>query len=81
MILDFKHIKDYLKTYDHSYINETLNKYGYDINPTAENMAEVFATYILEQCKKEGCNDVTEIKVGVQEAEHNIAYCTLNLED
>lgn len=73
MILDFKHIKEYLKTYDHSYINEVLKKNGYDINPTAENMAEVFGEFILNQCKIEGCDSVYEIQVDVQEAEHNIA--------
>lgn len=79
MILDFKHIKDYLKTYDHSYINETLKKYGYeDLNPTAENMAEVFAKYIIEQASKEGCTSVYEVRVDVQEAEHNVASYVWN---
>lgn len=81
MILDFKHIKDFLKTFDHCYINERLKELGYDVNPTAENMAEIFANFIAEQAKAENCKDIVEIKVGVQEADHNIAYCTLTEEN
>ena len=73
MILDFKHIKEYLKTYDHRYINDVLKNYGYEkLNPTAENMAKVFADYIIRLSKEEGCV-LDTCRVEVQEAEHNTA--------
>ena len=72
MILDFKHIKEYLKTYDHQYINEVLARNGYNINPTAENMAKVFADKVISLAKDGGCV-LDTCRVEVQEAEHNIA--------
>lgn len=68
MILDFKHIKDYLKQYDHQVINNMV-----DVNPTAENLARIFGQFICKQARKEGCTGVYFVKVDVQEAEHNIA--------
>lgn len=68
MILDFKHIKDYLKTFDHKYINDIV-----DFNPTAENMAKCFGEFVLKQADEEGCKSIYEIKCDVQESEHNVA--------
>lgn len=68
MILDFKHIKDELKKFDHAYINELVK-----FNPTAENMAAHFGSLVLRQAKEEGCDGVYEICCEVQESERNVA--------
>ena len=68
MILDFKHIKDYLKSFDHKCLNDLVK-----FNPTAENLAEHFGEYVLKQAQQEGCEGVYYIKCEVQEAEHNVA--------
>lgn len=68
MILDFKHIKDELKKFDHAYINELVK-----FNPTAENMAQHFGNLVLQQAKAEGCDGVYEICCEVQESERNVA--------
>ena len=68
MILDFKHIKDELKKFDHAYINELVK-----FNPTAENMAQHFGSLVLQQAKEEGCDGVFEICCEVQESERNVA--------
>lgn len=68
MILDFKHIKDFLKTFDHQNINELVG-----VNPTAENLAEIFGQYVYKQAQTEGCTGVYFVQVDVQEAEHNVA--------
>lgn len=58
MVVDFKHIKNYIHNYlDHGNLNELL-----DFNPTAENMAK----WIVERIP--GC-----YKAKVQESEGNIA--------
>lgn len=76
MILDFKHIKDELKKFDHAYINELV-----DFNPTAENMAQHFGSLVLRQAKEEGCNGVYEICCEVQESERNVASWVWQDED
>ena len=68
MILDFKHIKDYLKSFDHQNINSLV-----DFNPTAENLAKHFGEYVRTLAKKEGCKGVYFVKCEVTEAEHNTA--------
>lgn len=68
MILDFKHIKDYLKSFDHKNLNEMV-----DFNPTAENLAKHFGEYVKSLAEKEGCKGIFYIRCTVQEAEHNIA--------
>ena len=70
MILDFKHIKEYLKSFDHKYINELV-----DFSPTAENMAKHFVDKVRELSIHEGCSP-SLVKVSVQEAEHNTASYT-----
>lgn len=68
MILDFKHIKDYLKQFDHKNLNDMV-----DFNPTAENLAKHFGSFVLDLAKKEGCSGIYYIECEVQEAEHNVA--------
>lgn len=68
MILDFKHIKDYLKKFDHRCLNDLV-----EFNPTAENLAKHFGEYVLSLAKAEGCKGIYEVCCEVQEAEHNIA--------
>lgn len=68
MILDFKHIKDYLKTFDHKNLNEMV-----DFNPSAENLAEHFGEFVKKLAQEEGCLGLTYVKCEVQEAEHNVA--------
>ena len=68
MILDFKHIKDYLKKFDHQCLNDLV-----EFNPTAENLAKHFGEYVLSLAKAEGCKGIYEVRCEVQEAEHNIA--------
>lgn len=68
MILDFKHIKEYLKSFDHQNLNELVK-----FNPTAENLSKHFGEKVLQLAKEEGCNGIYEVSCEVQEAEHNVA--------
>lgn len=70
MILDFKHIKDYLKTFDHRTLNEME---VVNFNPTAENLAKHFGEKILDIAAKEKCFGIYEVCCEVQESVHNTA--------
>lgn len=70
MILDFKHIKDYLKMFDHKTLNQMT---VVNFNPTAENLAKHFGEKILDIAAKENCFGIYEVCCEVQESKCNIA--------
>ena len=71
MVIDFKSVKNKVHgTFDHSFVNDLIG----DINPTAENMAEIICEMvndIFSLPSEDGDGEC--YKVSVQESEGNVA--------
>jgi len=67
MLVDFGHIKDLIRRFDHSYLNKTF-KY-----PSAENMSRYFALKILRLNK-----NIIDVTVTVWETEKSSATTSIS---
>lgn len=71
MVIDFKSVKNKVHgTFDHSFVNDLIG----DVNPTAENMAEIICEMVNEIFSLPSEDGDGECyKVSVQESEGNVA--------
>ena len=71
MIIDFTHIKEYFKKYDHQYLNDLFPE---DFHTTAENLARFWTLGIDRIClEKMDFDHPRRIRVSVAETPNNIA--------
>lgn len=61
MVVDFKAVKNIIDRLDHRFINEVFAQYEIDLQPTAENIAQVLARWIEDEL------DIEVVKLSVCE--------------